>query len=624
METENTFQSLLIVMSLAAIMPLILNRFKKVNIPIVVGEIVAGLIVGRSWLNWVSTNDVVINFLAEFGLVFLMFLAGMEIDISVLSTNGNEDQKKRIKNSPVFLSGAHFLLTLFFAAGISYYLFQHGYIKNTWMMALILSTTSLGVVVPVLKEKNIIRSLYGQTVLISALFADFATMFLITILVAVLSNGMSFEILLIGLLFVAFFLLYRFGILLFHRIKPLRIAIEELSYATTQIKVRIAIAIMLILVALSEMIGSEIILGAFLAGMIIRLISTPADAHVVDQLETVGYGFLIPIFFITVGAGINIPLMLQSSTIGILVPILLGSAIIVKLVPALLFKLAFSWKESIGAGFLLSSRLSLIIAAVAIGVRLNVISENVQAVLILIAILTVTIFPPLFNIFVPVVDNLEKQRRYVVIGTGRFGLDIARKLVGHREQVEVLAIDSDNTNYLESQGLEVHLLNRDFLSTQDFKNSLSMASSVICTLPDVENNYKICSVIKHFDNEVNVLALVENPNDAPRFKALEVDTFSISFDTPAIIAAMVRNPATYALLADAHSDKELVEVKISSRSIVRKKVRDLQLPGDVLILSIRRKGEMILPHGGTQLQRNDSVTLAGSRDCLLEASNLFI
>ncbi len=322
MEVNISYQALLIVMVLAATMPLVLNRFKQMNIPIVVGEIIAGLIIGESGFHWVDGNDLLIKFLAEFGLVFLMFLAGMEIDLSVLSISPSFGNKNSYLKNPINLARWHFVITLVLSFGISFLLYTNDLIKNAWMMSLILSTTSLGIVVPVLKEKNIIQSKFGQTVLSAAFFADFATMLLITVLVAILSRGLSVEILLIGLLFVAFFFLYKGGILFFNRIKPIRRAIEELSHTTTQIKVRFAISIMLILVVLSELIGSEIILGAFLAGIIIRLISTPADGHVANQLETIGYGFLIPIFFIKVGVEINIPAILSSSNIGIIVPIL--------------------------------------------------------------------------------------------------------------------------------------------------------------------------------------------------------------------------------------------------------------------------------------------------------------
>ena len=160
-----------------------------------------------------------------------------------------------------------------------------GLARNLWLLGLILSTTSLGVVVPVLKEKGIIGNQLGQTILLAALIADFVTMFLITILVAVLSQGLTLNILLVGLLFVAFFGALRFG-RFFNRLSGARRTFEELSHATAQIKIRTAFAIMLAFVVLSEFLGTEIILGAFLAGVCVALLMTPDDRHISANLES--------------------------------------------------------------------------------------------------------------------------------------------------------------------------------------------------------------------------------------------------------------------------------------------------------------------------------------------------
>jgi Kef-type K+ transport system membrane component KefB/Trk K+ transport system NAD-binding subunit len=621
MEHEISYQSLLIVMVLASLMPLILTRFRKINIPIVVGEIVAGIIIGKSGFQWVSDSDLLINFLAEFGLVFLMFLAGMEIDMSFLRTQNAGNEKTKLTENPIMLAALHFILTLGLSVFVSFLLFNMGYIKNAWMMALILSTTSLGVVVPVLKEKNIIRTKYGQTILIAALFADFATMLLITVLVAILSQGLSFEILLIGLLFIGFFVVYRFTNLFFNRFSSVRKVIDELSFATTQIKVRIAIAIMLVLVALSELIGSEIILGAFMAGMVIRLISTPSDAHVEEQLETIGYGFFIPIFFIQVGTEIDIPGMLASSNIGVLVPILVVSAIVVKLLPALIFKSVFSWRESLGAGLLLSARLSLIIAAVAIGVRLEVISAEVQSVIILIAVFTVTFFPPIFSQIIPSIST-QIQRKFVIIGSTKVGQEIADQLLSHGEKVTMAMLPDETDDAVINPKISSIPFYAGEKISPEMHSFLDSGTNIICATGNHEKGFKACKSIKATDTTSNILALLENPNAVSKFKEIHVDTFSWLFDVPAMIAAMVRNPIAYQMLADTNSDKEIFEVIVQNRFIFRKKIKNIRLPGDVLIISVRRKGEIILPHGGTEIQRGDSITIAGSKECLSEAREL--
>ena len=219
MSEELSFLPLLLVVFLAFFVPLALSRFKQLRLPIVVGEILAGVIVGRSGFNWVSQQDAVLDLLAQFGFVFLMFLAGMEIDFSNLGSLGLTGARRSSKAwGPVTLGSLTFALTLALSIALGFSLTALNLVGNPWMMALILSTTSLGVVMPVLKEQGLSSGLFGQTILIASLIADFATMLLITVVVAMLSHGLTLDILLIGVLFVAFFLVYHFGIIFFNRI----------------------------------------------------------------------------------------------------------------------------------------------------------------------------------------------------------------------------------------------------------------------------------------------------------------------------------------------------------------------------------------------------------------------
>ena len=200
-------------------MPLLLTRFQRLRLPIVGGEILAGIVVGRSGFGWVTHEDQLLTLLAEFGFVFLMFLASMEIDFTNLkvelpgaaraggaqtSTSAAEARGRR-SFGPLSLSLVSFLLTLALSTVVGIVLLRMGLVSSPWVMALIMSTTSLGVVMPVLKEQGLIRGRFGQTILIAALIADFATMLLITVVVALISHGLTLDILLISVLFVVFF-----------------------------------------------------------------------------------------------------------------------------------------------------------------------------------------------------------------------------------------------------------------------------------------------------------------------------------------------------------------------------------------------------------------------------------
>ena len=202
------FLPLLLVVLLAAIVPLALARFRR--IPVVVGEILAGIIVGPSVLGLVNGHEPTLDLLAEIGFAFLMFLSGLEIDFSILFAVSKGSRKN--EPSSILLASLSFLLTLILALVIGFGLFSLGYVSDPWMLTLILSTTSLGIVVPVLKENRMTTSRFGQTLLLAALLADFLTMFLITVYVAIRSSGLSFEILLIVLLFVPVVLFYQLGV----------------------------------------------------------------------------------------------------------------------------------------------------------------------------------------------------------------------------------------------------------------------------------------------------------------------------------------------------------------------------------------------------------------------------
>ena len=296
---------------------------------------------------------------------------------------------------PLSLAILNFGTTLLFAGGFAWGLKWIGATTDPWMMGLILSTTALGVVVPILKEAGLSQSLFGQTVLLATVIADFVTMFLISLLVAVISRGLTAEILLVFILFVAFFFAARFGSFL-SRIEPLQRLIEELSHATAQIKVRAAFSTLLIFVVLAESLGIEIIVGAFLAGAIVALLRTPDDSELSSQLEAIGFGFFIPIFFIMVGVDFNLPALLSSTAALLSVPLLLIAAVAVKIIPAVVFRLNHTWREALAAGILLCPRLSLIIAAAAIGEKLGIIDESVNAGIVLVAIVTVTASPLAF------------------------------------------------------------------------------------------------------------------------------------------------------------------------------------------------------------------------------------
>lgn len=359
----------------AFLIPILSDR---IGVPAVVGEIICGIIIGRSVLGIFSGEEEGIAFLASFGFIFLMFLVGMEIDFSQVEVHG----------AKLFVLGTLiFIITLAISMFLTH---QMGY---GFYMALVLSTSSVGLILPTIKEQGMLKSELGQTIIISAFVADFTTMLLLTVHTLYHEKGITWEMLLIALIFMLFFAVYYAGKLaIWHY--PERLSKWFKSDHPSEIGVRASFALLLVFVVLAEVVGVEAILGAFLAGVMLSLLFR--GGTVLEQkLYGIGYGFLIPIFFISVGMQFDLGALARGGIY--LVPMLLLIAFVVKTVPSLLFLVRHSLKDSISAGVLLSSRLSLIIAVAAVGMKLDLITTAMGSAIILLAIITSISCPTIFK-----------------------------------------------------------------------------------------------------------------------------------------------------------------------------------------------------------------------------------
>lgn len=395
MNHEFPTASLLIITMLAVMVPFLAARLYRLHVPIIVGELLCGIAVGQSGLDLIAPSPI-IDFLAAFGFSYLMFLSGLEVDFSLLHGKRSDAAARQpLLARPLPIAFATFGVTLLVASAVAWALAAAGLISAPLMMALILSTTSLGIVVPVLKERHMLNDAYGQAVLVCALVADFATLLLITIAAATDQDGLSLTPLLALLLIAAFGLVARLGKWALDDARS-RHLVNELSHATGQVRVRGSLALMIAFIALAEQLGAELILGAFLAGAVISLLSD-RGSHLHLKLDAIGFGFFVPFFFIMVGVRFDLSALLESPSALTLVPLLLLAAYAIKLAAATCLAVHFGARRALAAGFLLSARLSLIVAAATISLELGLIDQATNAAIILVAIVTSTVSPMLFS-----------------------------------------------------------------------------------------------------------------------------------------------------------------------------------------------------------------------------------
>lgn len=616
---EKTLVPLLLITVLAAAAPFLSASFRRIQIPIVVGEILMGMVIGKSGLNLVHESPS-LAFLAEFGFAFLMFLSGLEVDFTVLMPKDRPSSLERRPISPVMLGSLIFVITFALSVALSFWFAAMGLVRTPILMGLILSTTSLGIVVPVLKERRMVSSAYGQTILVSALVADFATLLLISMVVAIQQQGLTPDLLLVLVLIVVFFAVLRVARSL-QRIGAVGKVITELSSATAQIRVRGAFALIVLWVMLAETLGLEIILGAFLAGTLVSLLGGNRETALREKLEGIGFGFFIPIFFIMVGVRFDLRSLVNSPAALTLLPLLVVSAYIVKVIPALLLRLLFSWREALSAGLLLSSRLSLIIAASAIALELGTISEAVNSAVILVAIVTCTASPMLFLRFAPRTE--EKARRGVVIvGASELGLLVARRVAAEQVPVTLIGRDEARIAVVREQGFAA--VHGDPLDAATLEQAgIADAEAVVAVSSRPEVNRHVCSVALGQYGVPTVVAWADRAEDARALQDMGVLVVQPAMATALALEGALRFPAAFDMIANKEDEAELGEAIVCDAKLDGVRLRQLVIPGGALLIGIRREGEVIVPHGDTRLRLNDVVMLVGPREAVREASEWF-
>lgn len=379
---ELSFSNLLWVCAIAFLVPLLLGFFPGVRIPAVVLEIVAGIVVGPSVLGWVEADQAV-QVLAVLGLAFLLFVAGLEVELD------------RLRGRSLRIASAGFGLTFALALGASLLLDVAGLVESPLLVAVILSATSLGVVVPVLKDAGEAGSEFGQLVIASSSIADFGAVIMLTLLFSGEAAGAGAKLLLLGGI-VMLAAVVGVGLARAGRAVRVSAVLRRLQDTTAQIRVRGAVVLLVGFVAVAERLGLETILGAFLAGAILSIVDRDrlmTHEHFRLKVEALSFGFLVPVFFVASGLRFDLGALFDSPSSVIRIPLFLAALLVARGIPALLYRPAVGSRKTVAAALLQATSLPFIVAAAQIGMELGLMEAATGAALIAAGLLSVLALP---------------------------------------------------------------------------------------------------------------------------------------------------------------------------------------------------------------------------------------
>ncbi|HCY1585854.1 TPA: monovalent cation:proton antiporter family protein [Staphylococcus aureus] len=599
------FLSLVIVVLAAFLTPIIVNRLNINFLPVVVAEILMGIVIGNSFLNIVE-RDSILNILSTLGFIFLMFLSGLEIDFKAFKKDkrarqGQNDDESSIPGH-LNLALTVFAFIMIISILLAYVFKWLGLVDDVLLMVIIISTISLGVVVPTLKEMNIMRTTIGQFILLVAVLADLVTMILLTVYGAINGQGGS-TIWLIGILVVFTAISYILGVQ-FKRMSFL----QKLMDGTTQIGIRAVFALIILLVALAEGVGAENILGAFLAGVVVSLLNP--DEEMVEKLDSFGYGFFIPIFFIMVGVDLNIPSLIKEPKLLIIIPILIVAFIISKLIPVMFIRRWFDMKTTIASAFLLTSTLSLVIAAAKISERLNAISAETSGILILSAVITCVFVPIIFKKLFPVPDEFNRKIEVSLIGKNQLTILIAQNLTSqlydvtlyYRKDLSDRRQLSDDITMIEIADYEQDVLERLGLFDRDI---------VVCATNDDDINRKVAKLAKAHQVE-RVICRLESTTDDTELVDSGIEIFSSYLSNKILLKGLIETPNMLNLLSNVETS--LYEIQMLNYKYENIQLRNFPFGGDIIFVRIIRNNESIVPHGDTQLRYGDRLIVTGAKE----------
>ncbi|MGP4102266.1 cation:proton antiporter [Nonomuraea sp. KM90] len=378
-----SYDNLLIVLAVAAGVPFLLAMVPRLPVPGAVLEIVAGVVLGPAVLN-VVTVDAAVESLSIIGLGFLLFLAGLEIDI------------RQLRGPRARLVGLGLVGTLALAAIVGLLLGVAGLVESPLLVGTALVATSLGLLVPILKDVGAIDRPVGQLTIGGASAGETSAVVLLSLFFSEHSSSPGAKLLLLlslaGLAVLIVLASMRAG-----RSMWLSRAVEMLADTSAQVRVRLTMLLVVGLSAMALHLGFEAILGAFIAGAVLRLIDPDAEQthpqfHI--KLEGLGYGFLVPVFFVTSGIQFDLGALFADAETVLRVPMFLAALLLVRGLPALAYRSAgLSRAEVLASGLLQATSLPVIVAAATIGLKLEAIRPENAAALVAAGLLSVVVFP---------------------------------------------------------------------------------------------------------------------------------------------------------------------------------------------------------------------------------------
>ena len=370
-----SFLTIVVVAMLAALLAGLIAQ--RLVVPVVVLELLLGIVVGPEVLGLAHPSDFV-DFFSSLGLGMLFFFAGYEIDF------------ERIRGEPLRLAALGWAISLVLAYAVGGLLALAGIVVSLLYTGSAIATTAIGTLIPILRDADELRTRFGTYMLGAGAMGEFGPILLITI---VFSTKGAAENAAILVAFIALAVLA--GVIAVRSLGRGWNLLERTLETSSQLAIRATVVIVFALAALASSLGLDLLLGGFVAGIITRLALRGHEVEVLEsKLTAVGYGFLIPFFFVASGVAVNLTALTDDPVQFLKVPLFLALFLLVRGAPALLlYRKVLDARERAALALFSATELPLVVAITTIAVADHHMRSSTAASLILAAICSTAIYP---------------------------------------------------------------------------------------------------------------------------------------------------------------------------------------------------------------------------------------
>jgi Trk K+ transport system NAD-binding subunit len=312
-----------------------------------------------------------------------------------------------------------------------------------------------------------------------------------------------------------------------------------------------------------------------------------------------------------VGVGFNPADLIEfdNSLTGFLILLLL-SLFAIKVIPSLLWRRLFGIRKALSGGFLISSRLSLIIAASAIGLELGVITPGINASIIIMAMITCFVSPMIYNWMLP--DKITEGDKTIIIGGSSTAVLLARRLNVHGKKVIIVEKDKSRFQSIREKGIEI-IYGNGFDPDIYRKLKLKSNNYLVIETGDDEQNLKISQVLRDEFHHNKIISRISRFPVKQRFKQLGIETIDVTQILATAIESLIIRPTTYHALVESFENFSVEEILIANDNIDGLQVKQVPFHKDAILMMIKRENSFFIPHGETYCRKGDVLLVFGTQ-----------